>query len=34
MQAGEVNDIAYAHLYLSSDESKFVTGEELVVDGG
>lgn len=31
---GEPNDIAYAVLYLASDESKFVTGAELVVDGG
>ncbi|RKL65543.1 short-chain dehydrogenase [Salipaludibacillus neizhouensis] len=32
--AGEASDIANAYLYLSSDESKFVTGEELIVDGG
>jgi NAD(P)-dependent dehydrogenase (short-subunit alcohol dehydrogenase family) len=31
---GEPNDIAYAILYLASDESKFVTGAELKVDGG
>jgi NAD(P)-dependent dehydrogenase (short-subunit alcohol dehydrogenase family) len=31
---GEPNDIAYAVLYLASDESKFVTGSELKVDGG
>lgn len=26
--------MAYSVLYLASDESKFVTGTELVVDGG
>lgn len=31
---GEPQDIAYAVLYLASDESKFATGTELVVDGG
>lgn len=31
---GEPDDIAYAILYLGSDESKFVTGSELVIDGG
>ena len=32
--AGEASDIAYAYLYLASDESKFVTGQDLPVDGG
>lgn len=31
---GESIDIAYGYLYLASDESRFVTGEELVIDGG
>lgn len=31
---GEPNDIAYAIVYLASEESKFMTGEELVIDGG
>lgn len=31
---GEPDDIAYAVLYLASDESKLMTGSELVVDGG
>jgi NAD(P)-dependent dehydrogenase (short-subunit alcohol dehydrogenase family) len=31
---GEVDDIAYGIVYLASDESKFVTGSELVIDGG
>lgn len=31
---GEPEDIAYGALYLASDESKFVTGSELVIDGG
>jgi NAD(P)-dependent dehydrogenase (short-subunit alcohol dehydrogenase family) len=31
---GEPNDVAYAVLYLASDESKFVTGSEFKIDGG
>ncbi|MDO9525251.1 MAG: glucose 1-dehydrogenase [Gemmobacter sp.] len=31
---GLPEDIAYGVLYLASDESKFVTGTELVIDGG
>lgn len=31
---GEPDDVAYGVLYLASDESKFLTGSELVIDGG
>lgn len=31
---GTADDIAYGILYLASDESKFVTASELVIDGG
>ena len=31
---GDADDIAWGVVYLASDESKFVTGSELVIDGG
>lgn len=31
---GEPLDVAYGILYLASDESKYVTGIELTIDGG
>jgi cyclopentanol dehydrogenase len=31
---GESDDVAYGVLFLASDESSFMTGSELVIDGG
>ena len=33
-RVGKPEDIAYGVIYLASDESSFVTGAELVIDGG
>ena len=33
-RVGTAEDVAYGVLYLASDESSFVTGSELVIDGG
>ena len=31
---GEVEDVAYAALYLASDEARYINSSELIVDGG
>ncbi len=33
-RGGVSEDVAYASLYLCSDEAQYVTGAELVIDGG
>ena len=31
---GDGRDVAYAALFLASDEARFITGAEIIVDGG
>ena len=33
-RVGNADDIAYGIVFLASDESSFMTGSELVIDGG
>jgi cyclopentanol dehydrogenase len=31
---GRIEEVAYVGLFLASDEASYITGTELVVDGG
>ena len=31
---GRVEEVAHANLFLASDEASYITGTEIVVDGG
>lgn len=33
-RTGEIDEVAYANLFLASDEASYITGAELMVDGG
>jgi NAD(P)-dependent dehydrogenase (short-subunit alcohol dehydrogenase family) len=33
-RVGTAEDVAYGVLYLASDEAAYITGSELVIDGG
>jgi 3-oxoacyl-[acyl-carrier protein] reductase len=33
-RVGSMDDIAHAILYLASDDAQYVTGQEIIVDGG
>jgi NAD(P)-dependent dehydrogenase (short-subunit alcohol dehydrogenase family) len=34
IRIGQPREIAYAALFLASDESSFMTGAEMIIDGG